>query len=135
MKIILSEQMYISTYKRIQKEENEARDMGGTLTGGRSIAEFLKKRAVYTSQNQAEAIYDGVMEKWNGLTPAEKRQIVLRNPALSILETQNRPLIIERLRKEDHNDPGSLRAQLFKYYPGSPDYVKNNAFYWSPKSP
>lgn len=135
MKLELSEGMYIQEYRRIQKLENEARDVGGTVTGGRSIAEFLKRHAMYTSHKQAEAIYEGVKEKWDSLTSAQKEEIIKRSPALRELDKLSKAEIIERLRKEDHDDPGSIRAQLFKYYPGAPGYANNTSFYWSPKSP
>lgn len=135
MKLELSEGMYMREYRRIQKLENEAREMNGTVTGGRSVAEFLKRRSTFTSHSQAEAIYDGVIKKWDELPAYEKEEVMKRSPALRKLETESRGQIIERLRKEDHNDPGSLRAQLFKYYPGSPGYSNRTSFYWSPDSP
>lgn len=135
MKLELSEAMYKREYRRIQKLENEARELNGTVTGGRSVAEFLKRRSTYTSQSQAEAIYEGAIKKWNELSAAEKEEVMKRSPALRALDRESRGQIIERLRKEDHDDPGSIRAQLFKYYPGAPGYSNRTSFYWSPDSP
>lgn len=135
MKGLLSEQMYRAEYRRIQKAENEARAFGGTLINGSSVAEYLKKHSVYTTQKQAEAIYEGVMEKWNSLSPADQVELIKKNPALKALY-EDKGSVIARLRREGHRDMNSLRYQLFKYYPGSPSYNGDSkGFYWSPKSP